>query len=169
MFRIGNSGSFPGRSAQGHGEHMRQGHQTRPSAPPSAPDLSYLPNSIGENVDDLLVGGGHDALSIDFNDPVPHTDASSLSYSPSHEAADLPESKAELPSLQTVRWGWKAVFPESPLPPHSALGETDMVRLWAFNSLSVFSQKNRCRQPTWPPCSCGLHRDCSTSLVFMAH
>lgn len=116
MFRIGNSGSFPRRTAQGHSGHMRQGHQTRPSAPPPALDLSYLPNSIGENVDDLLVGGGHDALSIDFNDPVPHTDASSLSYSPSHEAADLPESKAVLPSWQRVWQGWKAVFPESPAP-----------------------------------------------------
>lgn len=47
-----------------------------------------LPHSVGEDVDDLLVRGGDHALSVDLNDPMSHADASSLSYSPSHEAAD---------------------------------------------------------------------------------
>lgn len=49
-------------------------------------------------MDDLLVGGGHHALPVDFDDPMAHADSSSLGYSPSHEAADLSESKAKLPS-----------------------------------------------------------------------
>lgn len=53
---------------------------------------SYLPDSIGEDVDNLLMWRGHDALAIDFNDPMSHADPSSLSYTPSHEAADLPEA-----------------------------------------------------------------------------
>lgn len=41
-----------------------------------------LPNSIGEDVDDLLVWCGYDTLAIDFDDPMSHADASSLSDSP---------------------------------------------------------------------------------------
>lgn len=57
---------------------------------------SYLPNSIGEDVDDLLMWCGYDTLAIDFNDPMSHADPSSLSDSPSHEAADLPEVNSRL-------------------------------------------------------------------------
>lgn len=67
---------------------------TQPLPQPKPP--SYLPNSIGEDVDYLLVRGGYDALSVDFNDPMSHADASPLSYSPSHEAADLPEPNTRL-------------------------------------------------------------------------
>lgn len=55
-----------------------------------------LPNSIGEYVDDLLVWCGYDTLAVDFNDPMSHADTSSLSYSPSHEATDLPETNIRL-------------------------------------------------------------------------
>lgn len=48
-------------------------------------------------MDDLLVRGGDHTLSVDFNDPVSHADASSLRYPTSHEAADLSESKAASP------------------------------------------------------------------------
>lgn len=57
---------------------------------------SYLPNSIGEDVDDLLMWCGYHTLAVDFNDPMSHADPSSLSYSPSHEAADLPEANNRL-------------------------------------------------------------------------
>lgn len=40
-------------------------------------------------MDDLLVWGGHHALSINLNDPMSHADAAPLSDSPSHQAADL--------------------------------------------------------------------------------
>lgn len=55
-------------------------------------------------MDDLLVRGGDHALPVDLNDPVPHSDASPLGYSPSHEAADLSETKARL-SLEAGSWG----------------------------------------------------------------
>lgn len=57
---------------------------------------SYLANSIGEDVDDLLVWCGYDTLAIDFDDPMSHADASSLSYPPPHEAADLPRANIRL-------------------------------------------------------------------------
>ena len=66
---------------------------------PQPPTLPYLPNCIGEDVHDFLVWGGDHALPVDFNDAMSHADASSLRYSPSHEAADLSESKAKLPTL----------------------------------------------------------------------
>jgi hypothetical protein len=47
-------------------------------------------------VDDLLVWCGYDTLAIDFDDPMSHADASSLSDSPSHEAADLAETNIRL-------------------------------------------------------------------------
>lgn len=61
-------------------------------------------------MDDLLVRGGDHALSVDLNDPMSHADASSLSYSPSHEAADLSGSKAKLAltdstTCQGTEWG----------------------------------------------------------------
>lgn len=64
-----------------------------------------LADSTGEDVDDLLVGGGHDALSVDLNDPMSHTDAPTLSYSPSHEAADDSILHAE---TQLVAEVWSA-------------------------------------------------------------
>lgn len=47
-------------------------------------------------MDDLLVRCGYNTLAIDFDDPMSHADASSLSYPPSHEAADLPEASIRL-------------------------------------------------------------------------
>lgn len=55
----------------------------------------YLANSTGKHVDDLLMRSGHDTLPIDLNDSVSHTDAPSLGYPSSHEAADLPETKVQ--------------------------------------------------------------------------
>lgn len=62
-----------------------------------------LPNSIGEDVDDLLMWRGYDTLAIDFNDPMSHADPSSLSYSPSHEAADNSILDAESQLVAKVR------------------------------------------------------------------
>jgi hypothetical protein len=42
------------------------------------------------------MGCGHHTLPVDLDDPMPDTDASSLRYSPSHEAADLPEPSTKL-------------------------------------------------------------------------
>lgn len=47
-------------------------------------------------MDDLLVWCGYDTLAIDFDDPMSHADTSSLSDSPSHEAADLAEANIRL-------------------------------------------------------------------------
>lgn len=73
-----------------------KGKQGTPRTSPS-PAGSYLSHRIGEDVDDLLVGGGHHALPVDLNDPVPHADAAALCDPPSHEAADLLGSKATSP------------------------------------------------------------------------
>lgn len=62
-----------------------------------------LPHGVGEDVDDLLMWGGHHALPVDFNDAVSHADASSLCYSPSHEAADNSVLDAE-PQLVAKVW-----------------------------------------------------------------
>lgn len=45
---------------------------------------SHLSNSVGEDLDDLVVWCGDDTLTVDFNDAVPNTDASSLCYTATH-------------------------------------------------------------------------------------
>lgn len=50
---------------------------------------SHLSNSVGEDLDDLVVWCGDDTLTVDFNDAVPNTDASSLCYTAAHQTADL--------------------------------------------------------------------------------
>ena len=93
--------------------------------PPQPRPRSYLPHGIGEDVDDLLVWGGHHALPVDFNDPMSHADAASLGYPPSHEAADL--SKPEVTSPLTAaahggeRGGDGPVLSGRPLPAFSSL------------------------------------------------
>lgn len=92
-------------------------------------------------MDDLLMWRGYDTLAIDFNDPMSHADPSSLSDSPSHEAADLPEANTRLHSGQATssnRVGVKGCPPwalvlycEHPLGADSA-------RLGPFKSLRFF-------------------------------
>lgn len=48
-----------------------------------------LSNRIGQGLDNLLMCRGHHALSINLNDPVTHTDATSLGNASSHQAAYL--------------------------------------------------------------------------------
>lgn len=61
-------------------------------------------------MDDLLVRGGHHALSVNLNDPMSHADAAPLSDSPSHQAADL-SVKGQVTHLgQETKWGQKTVF-----------------------------------------------------------
>lgn len=85
----GGSRRFPARPACTRGTHS-----TSTLSSPRPP--SYLPNSIGEDVDDLLMWCGYDTLAVDLNDPMSHADPTSLGYSPSHEAADLPEANTRL-------------------------------------------------------------------------
>lgn len=83
-------------------------------------------------MDDLLVRGGHHALSVDLNDPMSHADAASLSDSPSHQAADL-SVKGQVTRLgQGTGWGQKAIFSGTSRPLHSPFREAATVRLWAF-------------------------------------
>lgn len=75
---------------------VRAGPRRQASEDPSLGPHAYLPHSVGEDVDDLLVRGGDHTLPVDLDDPMPHSDSSPLGYPPSHEAADLWESKARL-------------------------------------------------------------------------
>lgn len=50
---------------------------------------THLPNSVGQDLNDLVLWCGHDALPVDLNDTVPNADASPLCYATSHETADL--------------------------------------------------------------------------------
>lgn len=71
-------------------------------------------------MDDLLVRGGHHALSVNLNDPMSHADAAPLSDSPSHQAADL-SVKGQVGYClgQGTEWGQKTVFSGNFCPLHS--------------------------------------------------
>lgn len=74
-------------------------------------------------MDNLLVWGGDHTLSIDFNDPVSHADASSLGYSPSHEAADLSESRTKLPLMGRKLGGGRTLSFLEPSAPSTFFSE----------------------------------------------
>lgn len=59
----------------------------------SISSLSHLSDSIGQDLDDLVVRCGDDTLPVDFNYAVPNTDASSLRYTTPHQAADLQQEE----------------------------------------------------------------------------
>lgn len=139
--------------------------------------LPYLPHGVGEDVDDLLMWGGHHALPVDFNDAVSHTDASSLCYSPSHEAANLSESKA--------KFSQRPIDPsQGALPVRKPTGAGDCpfynfpppvlssLRSYHGQALDVYifvsTSKWTVDPQTAPSCSCSLHREHSTSLDFTA-
>ena len=50
---------------------------------------SHLSHSVGQDVDDLLMGRGHHALAVDLDDAVSHSDPAPLNDAPTHKAADL--------------------------------------------------------------------------------
>ena len=50
---------------------------------------SHLSDSVGQDLDDLVVRRGDDALPVDFNDAMPDADASSLCDTATHQTADL--------------------------------------------------------------------------------
>lgn len=50
---------------------------------------SHLSDSIGQDLNDLVVRCGDDTLPVDFNDAMPNTNASSLCYTAPHQTADL--------------------------------------------------------------------------------
>lgn len=52
-------------------------------------DRSYLPHSIGQDMDNLLVGRRHHALAVDLDDAVSHSDSAPFCDAPPHQAADL--------------------------------------------------------------------------------
>lgn len=132
------------------GPHKGKTRDTRGSPTPHPGPHSYLPHRIGEDVDDLLVRGGHHALPVDLNDPVSHADAASLRYPPSHEAADLSEPKAMLPF--TAAPGGGELGGDGPvLPGAPALSSLRSwcVTLGAFKSLGFFS----CQTGLCGPCA----------------
>lgn len=49
----------------------------------------HLSDSVGQDVDDSFVGGGHHTLAVDLDDAVSHSDPPSLGDAPTHQAADL--------------------------------------------------------------------------------
>lgn len=48
-----------------------------------------LSDRVGQGLDDLLMCSGHHALSVNLDDPVTHTNATSLGDASSHQAAYL--------------------------------------------------------------------------------
>lgn len=50
---------------------------------------SYLPNSIGQNVDNFFMGCSHHTLAVDLYNAVTDSDPTSFSDAPTHKAADL--------------------------------------------------------------------------------
>lgn len=71
------------------------GHgSTTEKVPGSVPSVSrshktHLADGLREDLDDLLVWHGHDALPVDLDDAVSYPDAASLCNPTTHEAADL--------------------------------------------------------------------------------
>lgn len=124
--------------------------------PPQPWTLPYLPHGVGEDVDDLLVRGGDHALPVDFNDAMSHADASPLRYAPSHEAADLAESKAKLSILSSIaggRGGGRRLLFLEPAPVPSALTseklpQSSFGHLYFF--VSVYKRYSS-RGPDLPP------------------
>lgn len=51
--------------------------------------VSHLSDSVGQDVDNFFMGGGHHALAVDLDDAVAHSDPTSLGDAPTHQAADL--------------------------------------------------------------------------------
>lgn len=54
---------------------------------------SHLSDSIGQDLDDLVVWRGDDTLPVDFNDAVPDANATSLCYTAPHQTADLQQEE----------------------------------------------------------------------------
>ncbi len=57
---------------------------------------SHLSDSIGQDLDDLVVRRGDDTLPVDFNDAVPDANASSLCYTAPHQTADLQQQERRI-------------------------------------------------------------------------
>lgn len=51
--------------------------------------MSDLSDGVGQNVDNLLVGCGHDTLAVDLYDAVAHPDSASFGDAATHKAANL--------------------------------------------------------------------------------
>lgn len=50
-------------------------------------------NRVGQSLDYLLMCRSHHTLPVDLNDPVTHTDSTSLSDASAHQAAYLPNTQ----------------------------------------------------------------------------
>lgn len=51
--------------------------------------MSDLSDGVGQNVDNLLVGCGHDTLTVDLDDAVAHPDSASFGDAATHKATNL--------------------------------------------------------------------------------
>lgn len=51
--------------------------------------MSDLSDGVGQNVDNLLMGRGHDALTVDLDDAVTHPDSAPFSDPATHKTANL--------------------------------------------------------------------------------
>lgn len=63
--------------------------------------MSDLSDGVGQNVDNLLVGCGHDTLTVDLYDAVAHPDSPSFGDAPTHKAANL--WKGQMDSVTVTR------------------------------------------------------------------
>lgn len=57
--------------------------------------MSDLPDGVGQNVDNLLMGRGHDTLTVDLDDAVAHPDSAPLGDPATHQTADLGRGKSD--------------------------------------------------------------------------
>lgn len=70
--------------------------------------MSDLSDGVGQNVDNLLVGCGHDTLTVDLYDAVAHPDSASFGDAPTHKAANLWKGQMDS-SLLRVSQAFQAI------------------------------------------------------------
>lgn len=100
---------------------------------------AHLSDGIGEDLNDLVMRCGDHTLSIDFNDAVPNTNASSLRYTSPHQTTDLQEQEdGEI--LKTHRI--LSVYFESISSDEHYTSDKTNIKIWRNMIIDV-----RCRPP----------------------
>lgn len=97
---------------------------------------SYLPNGIGQDLDDLVLWCGHDTLPVYLYDAVPNADASPLCYATSHQTTDLQRDLKEIRVWREQRaQKWQLFNLKSDAqchPPHWSQADTwDLASWWS--------------------------------------
>lgn len=70
--------------------------------------MSDLSDGVGQNVDNLLMGRGHDTLTVDLYDAVAHPDSASFGDAATHKAANLWKGQTDS-SLLRVSQAFQAI------------------------------------------------------------